>query len=649
VLVMAARFPLLTAHITTLCTDFQVKLLPEHKLSDLPVIVEVDEKSLALNGQWPWPRYRVAKLLDAIRAMQPAAIGVDALFAESDRTSPAAVLDNLAHDFNNPPSKTAFPAVLPDYDQILGQALGKGPFVLSYFFSFNGTTLNPCQPQSAQGNWISEQGAELAQSQLFKADHTVCNIAPLEQGASHNGFINSASDEDGLFRKTPLVIEYKNRLFPSLALQTYLLAKGIKSFSVTPDELGLTLNLDGFKVPLDQAGNALLRLPNAGQAFPRVSAADIVTGKTDPAKLLNKTVLIGFSATGLHEYRPTPFSPQFLGVELHATVIDNLDRQDFLQRPANALWLELLSGAFLCIALMTGLSYARPLVFTLVPLAVAGVIALCSQFMLANTGLVISPALPVAIVLLAFVTLALIKYSREYLHARKMTKLVSLTQDGIIESFCSMCEYRDPETGSHIKRTQHYIKALASHLSTNSTFSNMLTPDYIDLLFKAAPLHDIGKIGIRDHILLKPGKLADEEFTIMKSHPVIGAEIINTVAKQIGWNPFMQVAHSISLYHQEKWDGSGYPYGLSGENIPLPARFMALADVYDALISKRIYKPAFSHEMAVEIIRKTSDTHFDPVLTEGFLQIHVQFREIALRFLDDEEQKNTLLGIQAPQ
>jgi len=189
-----------------------------------------------------------------------------------------------------------------------------------------------------------------------------------------------------------------------------------------------------------------------------------------------------------------------------------------------------------------------------------------------------------------------------------------------------------------------YVKALALHLRRHPKYKKVLTNEIIELLFKAAPLHDIGKIGIRDHILLKNDRLNDQEFTTMKSHPQIGAEIIASVAGQIGWNPFMKMAHQISLYHQEKWDGSGYPFGLSGDDIPYPARFMALADVYDALISKRVYKPAFSYQKAVTLIMEGKNKHFDPVLVDGFNAIHEQFRDIALQFLDSEDQRSTLLA-----
>ncbi len=628
-------------------TDFQIGLLPQRELSRLPVIVEVDEKSLAAYGQWPWPRFQVAKLLEAIKVSGVNAIGIDALFVEPDRTSPAIIQHDLKANFKNQLGNFSDKADLPDYDAILGKTIDEGPFVLSYMFSFDDLTKNPCTPHSANGHWQAKDGSENS-TQLFQANNIVCNIAPIQSGAKYSGFINSAPDDDGLYRRTPLIIKYLDKIYPSLALQTYLAAISENSFSVTVDDAGLMLKIGQLSVPLDAAGNLLLKLPTGNLQFQKISASDFLTGLIPANALKDRIAFIGFSATGLHEFRPTPYMPQFLGIEIHASIIDNFDRKDFLERPANSLWFELLLASILSIALMIGLTHAKPITSAVAPLLLIVILAASSQLLLRHTGLVISPAFPIAMILLTLLALSLMKYRREYLHADEMTKLVAQTQEGIIESFCSMCEYRDPETGAHIKRTQNYIKALALHLQKHPKFKHTLTPETIELFYKAAPLHDIGKIGIRDHILLKPGSLADDELTIMKSHPIIGAEIIKSVASQIGWNPFMQVAHQISLYHQEKWDGSGYPFGLVGEAIPLSARFMALADVYDALISKRVYKPAFSHNMAVAIIKKTKDIHFDPLLAEAFEEIHEEFRDIALQFLDDEDQRNTLLAIYEP-
>jgi adenylate cyclase len=624
-------------------TDIQIGLLPKAELSPLPVIVQVDERSLANYGQWPWPRYQVARLLEAITQSGATAVGIDAIFVERDRTSPMEILRVLERDFKEQFPLSAISSPLRDYDTILGQALKTGPYVLSYLFTVDEASKNPCQPKSASAALFAPSG-EKKPSDFQHKYGIACNVPPIQEGANASGFINSAPDSDGIYRKTALVIEYQGRTYPSLALQTFLTAQKLDHFVVSAGATGLKLQLGKLSAPLDKLGNLLIKFPGQGQAFNKISAADVLSGNLAADSLKGKIVFVGVSAAGLHEVRPTPFNPQFLGVEFHAAIVDNLARQDFLQRPDNAQSIELAVAVVLGLALFVGLAGAGPIAIVAIPSALIVMLLASSQFLLTKTGIVISPALPVIMTLLAYLALALSKFAREHLHARQMTVLVARTQEGIIGSFCSMSEYRDPETGAHIKRTQEYIKALATKLQDHPNFKDILTNETIELLYKAAPLHDIGKIGIRDHILLKNDRLSDSEFTIMQAHPQIGADIIKSVAVQIGWNPFMQIAHQICLYHQEKWDGSGYPFGLAGVAIPFPARFMALADVYDALISKRVYKPAFSHNKAVALILEGKDKHFDPLLVEAFEAINLQFRDIALRLLDSDDQKETLLG-----
>ncbi len=223
---------------------------------------------------------------------------------------------------------------------------------------------------------------------------------------------------------------------------------------------------------------------------------------------------------------------------------------------------------------------------------------------------------------------------------RKLAKM----QDAIIMAMASLAETRDNETGNHIRRTQNYVAALARQLKHLPRFSSELTEENIELLYKSAPLHDIGKVGIPDNILLKPGKLDSDEFEIMKMHTTYGRETILSVERYLGEsNEFLRFAREITYSHQEKWDGSGYPENLSGDAIPISARLMAVADVYDALISKRVYKPAFSHEEAIDIMRKGRGSHFDPDILDVFLKINDEFREIALRYRESESGDSEIL------
>ena len=220
----------------------------------------------------------------------------------------------------------------------------------------------------------------------------------------------------------------------------------------------------------------------------------------------------------------------------------------------------------------------------------------------------------------------------------KRTQEVMAIQDVTILAMASLAETRDSDTGNHIRRTQYYIKALAERLKEHPRFSIFLTPYNINMLFKSAPLHDIGKVGIPDRILLKPGRFEPHEFDIMKTHTTLGYEAILHAEKSLGINvEFLSMAKEIALSHQEKWDGSGYPAGIGGDDIPISARLMAVADVYDALISRRVYKDGMPHEKAVQIIAEGKGSHFDPDIVDAFVDIQEEFRSIALRYADSDD------------
>ena len=222
--------------------------------------------------------------------------------------------------------------------------------------------------------------------------------------------------------------------------------------------------------------------------------------------------------------------------------------------------------------------------------------------------------------------------------ARRRLEELRISQEVTMVALASLAETRDNETGNHIMRTQHYVLALAQQLRGHARFRGALDEESIDRLFKAAPLHDIGKVGIPDRILLKPGRLDAGEFEIMKTHTTLGRDAIETALRRTGVRvSLLETAKEIAFSHQEKWDGSGYPEGLAGEAIPLPARLMAVADVYDALISRRVYKQAMPHAQAAMIIAEGRGTHFDPDIADAFGALQAEFQSIALRFADQDE------------
>jgi putative two-component system response regulator len=220
---------------------------------------------------------------------------------------------------------------------------------------------------------------------------------------------------------------------------------------------------------------------------------------------------------------------------------------------------------------------------------------------------------------------------------QRRTEEVESLQDVVVLALASLGETRDNETGNHLLRTQHYVLELAEALADHPRFASALTPPQRRLLFKSAPLHDIGKVGIADAILLKPGRLTVDEFEVMKTHTTLGFEALVRAEKQLGRDvPLLNVAKEIALSHQEWWDGTGYPQGLAGDAIPVSARLMAVGDVYDALITVRPYKRPWTHADAVAHIRDGRGTHFDPDVVDAFLRLAPRFRAIAAQFADPD-------------
>ncbi len=200
----------------------------------------------------------------------------------------------------------------------------------------------------------------------------------------------------------------------------------------------------------------------------------------------------------------------------------------------------------------------------------------------------------------------------------------------IVFSLAKLAEARDPETGAHLERMREYSRVLAEQIESSKSIKGEINADFIRAIFLTSPLHDIGKVGIPDSILLKPGKLSGDEFEVMKQHTTIGSQTLEAALQACPNAEYLRMARDIALGHHERFDGSGYPFGRSGEDIPLCARIVALADVYDALTTKRIYKEAFSHQVARKIIVESSATHFDPRVVDAFLARQEEFQRIKI-------------------
>ncbi len=213
------------------------------------------------------------------------------------------------------------------------------------------------------------------------------------------------------------------------------------------------------------------------------------------------------------------------------------------------------------------------------------------------------------------------------LHNARMATILGLAK---------LAEYRDEGTGTHLERIREYAKIIAEEMAKNPKYAGHITPEFIDDIYQSSILHDIGKVGIPDAVLLKPGRLSDEEFDVIKRHTNLGGDAIKAIEMQIEGQSFLALGKEIAYNHHEKWDGSGYPRGLNGEDIPLSARIIALADVYDALTTKRFYKEAYTHEKSRQIIIDLKGTHFDPEVLDVFLALADEFDRIRLENLDQE-------------
>ncbi len=213
------------------------------------------------------------------------------------------------------------------------------------------------------------------------------------------------------------------------------------------------------------------------------------------------------------------------------------------------------------------------------------------------------------------------------LHNARMATILGLAK---------LAEYRDEGTGTHLERIREYAKIIAEEMAKNPKYAGHITPEFIDDIYQSSILHDIGKVGIPDAVLLKPGRLSDEEFDVIKRHTNLGGDAIKAIEMQIEGQSFLALGKEIAYNHHEKWDGSGYPRGLNGKGIPLSARIIALADVYDALTTKRFYKEAYTHEKSRQIIIDLRGTHFDPEVLDVFLALADEFDRIRLENLDEE-------------
>ena len=611
------------------CYDLLTSLTrrPPAEVFPSTVVVEIDESSLRVLGQWPWPRVVLGRILEKILAQRPAAVGFDILFPEADRTSPLELKkfyrENLGLNINI----DSLPRQLWDHDRVFARVLASGPTVLPLYLSRKDEPGN-CDLASCLD--LLRLPADLGPG-VPRTRQVLCNYPTLQQAVQGSGFINAAPDSDGILRRNLLFVRYWGQGLPCLALA--MLAQPdpeIKISSLQGGWAPLKIDFAGRSVFVNRHGVVLNPLYDRSR-FKRISAYNLLAGGVPAELFTGKMVLIGATATGLFDQYTTSGGKTFPGVFAHASLLENLLSGRVIYQPEHSRQAALLLSfllSLLLLVLVTGRHYLSAWFL----FGGASLAALLLAWVMLGKGVYISPGYFLVPFSCLFFVVSLFFAVFHYLERRRFLKDLGEAHSAAIDSMTMVAESRDLETGAHIIRTKEYVVTLARALHRLGYYREELSPRAIELLYRAAPLHDIGKVGIPDAILCKPGKLTEEEYQIMRSHVEIGRSIIENAIKNYSkTNDFLNMAANITYYHHERWDGGGYPRGVAGEEIPLEGRLMALADVLDALVSARYYKEEFSFAEAEEIIVTESGRHFDPRLVEAFKQSRDKLRKIALR------------------
>jgi HD-GYP domain-containing protein (c-di-GMP phosphodiesterase class II) len=597
------------------------------------VVVDIDEVSLSALGQWPWPRYRVAQLIERIAAAHPSAIAMDIVFPEPDRASLADIQQTFKRDFGLDVSFNGVPAGLQDNDGFLGEEMARADVVGARYFYFDHVTRNdhPLRPGVGFDGRVDLLS-------LAQAPGVLNSVDAIASQTRISGFVNSRLDVDGVLRRLPLLIEHDGVIHASLALAATMRSLGVGSGQVESGADGLSIRVGAHRIPVDNAGYAILRFNGPSQRYASVPAVDVLDGHAQPADLRGKIVFIGSSALGLHDVDRTAVDPEFSGLKIQSVMAQDILDDHSVRIPTWGSGAALLLGLFVALVFSILFVAGRGLVIltTFCVVSAAALMAVVT-LVFVRSGLFFPVSVPLLVLGTLLVLSFVVRFALNQRRAQRWRRQLENARQVTIESMAAVAETRDPETGAHIKRTQHYVRAVAERLQRTGHHPQILSREYIDLLFLSAPLHDIGKVGVPDYILLKPGPLTADEMKIMRQHAEFGRKIILSTAQQIEGDNFLLIAAEIAATHHEKWDGTGYPGGLRGQDIPLCGRIMAVADIYDALISRRCYKDPFPHARAKALMCELRDTTFDPVVLDAFLAIEAEVLQIAARFRDEAE------------
>ena len=591
--------------------DVLLRSIPVRPPDGRVAVVDVDDRSLSDIGQWPWRRDRIAELISRLREQGAAVVALDVVFAEPDRSD------------SNQPSP---------WDEALASALPGGRVILGYALTFSGTDggQRDCVLHPLAVPIVQAEGSA-SEAPLFHAERAVCSLPVLARAAGRSGFLNAIPDADGILRRVPLVIEYGGTTYPGLPLSAVLVATGAQPLALRSKNANATsLELSSGTVALDGRSNLLVRYRGKKRAFPYVSAVDVLAGRTAADAFRNASVFVATTALGTREVVSTPLDTRFAGVEVQATVADNLLRGDYLSRAEHAVTIEVVT------VLAAGIAITLLVARVGLPLGTAAgaafllIIWLAMRWQLAAKGEYLSPVFPMIGLMASLGAATVARIAQERSRADRATRETDLAHRLMVRSLLSLTEVRDADTGSHSRRIQQYSRLLAEELATHRSFRDYLTPERIDLLSSLAPLHDIGKVGVPDHLLNKPGELTPEEYQEMKKHPAYGLDVITNAQRDVGAgdDQILSMAKDIVYTHHEWWDGRGYPRGLKGTAIPIAGRLVAVVDVYDAMTARRRYRQPMSHQEAVDLIIAAKATHFDPDVVDAFVRVAARLSEV---------------------
>jgi HD-GYP domain-containing protein (c-di-GMP phosphodiesterase class II) len=581
-------------------------------------VVAVDRQSLEAIGPWPWSRDRVSTLLNRLGALGASVIAVDSLLTTSQDT-------------------VGEPLTVPSGD--------RSRIVLGYALTFGAASSSPsdCRPEPLPASVIDQSGTPPA-PQLFQATGRICPPTSELDAWKQSGFLNVGTDRDGVVRRLPLVMSYGDAVYPSLALAaTLALLEPDQVTLASRRDFPLQLDIDGQVVPLGDRGTLMLRFRDSARPLNHIPAVDVLSGRVAPGVLDGRIVFVGSTAPDVGQVVATPIDEQYPGIEVQASAAENLLQSNYLAvlgyhrlyQAAIGIALAMLTAVLIQ---MLGVRWGSTAgLLTLVIVWLASAIALVQW----NTYL--SPLLPTLALVAAVVAGVFAHVDRQRLPVDLVQRWADpghrrrrQAHEFLIKSLTSLMEIRDPSTGRHSRRTQGYSRLLAQRLAHTPEFHEYLSDARIEVMSLLAPLHDIGKVGIRDAVLNKASALTTGELHEMQQHPVYGYETISKAQRQVGVDSahdeeILQLAKDIVYTHHERWDGTGYPRGLRGDEIPIAGRIMALVDVYDALVEPRPYRRRMPHDEAVALIVAGRGTQFDPNVVEAFLTVAPDFQELGTR------------------